>query len=68
MAAHGLGLAGDDLGQVARLALGLGQHHRHRGLQGVGQIADMRALTLDDLLVLIEQGVQLAGQGTEFGG
>ena len=57
----------DHLGQRAGLALGLGQHHRDRRLQRVGQVADVGALALDDLLVVGHQGVQLVGQGRQLG-
>ncbi len=53
--AHHLGLAGDDLGQRAGRWLGLGDHHRDRGLQRMGQVADVGALALDGLLVVGHQ-------------
>ena len=51
----------------AGLALGLGQHHRQRRLQRMGQIADVGALALHHLLVVGHQGVELLGQGLELG-
>ncbi len=67
LGAHGLGLAGDQLGQGPGRAGRLGQHHRERRLQGMGQVADVGALALDDLLVVGDEGVQLQGQGLQLG-
>ena len=64
--AHGLGLAGDHVGERARLAPGLGQHHRQRRLQRMGEVADVGALALDDLLVVRHQRVEFVGQGLQL--
>ena len=56
---HMLGdLAGEGRCVVTRLV----DHHRQRRLQGVGQIADVRAGALDDLLVGFEESVELVLQ------
>ena len=68
VASHGLGLARHDVGQLAGLERGLRQHDRDRRLEGVRQIADMGALSLDHILVMSDQGVQLGGQRFELGG
>ena len=67
LGAHGLGLAGDQLGQGSRIGGGLGQHHRKRGLERVGEVADVGPLAVDHLLVMGHQGVQLVGEGLELG-
>ena len=64
--AHHIGLAGDERRQRAGLLRGLGQHHRQRGLQGVGEVADMGPGTLDHFPVVHDQRVDLAYQGREL--
>ncbi len=65
--AHGLGLARHHLGQRAGCGLRLRQHDRDGRLQRMGEVADMGPLTLDHLLVVVQEGVQFAGEGLDFG-
>ncbi len=67
LGAHGLGLADHQVGQGAGRVGGFRQHHRERRLQGMGQVADVGALAIDDFLVVGDQGVELLGQGLQLG-
>ena len=63
---HALGLTGDDIGQRPRARGGLAEDDAERGLQAMGEVADVGALALDHLLVVGDQGVEFAGQGFEL--
>ncbi len=65
---HGLGLAMHHSGQLAPLRAGFGQQDRQGRLQGVGEVADVGPLPIDDFLVVRNERVQLLGQRRELSG